>query len=142
MADNGLSIMFQLILTSAIILGGFYFILLRPVMQQQRKTKRDLLELQVGDEVVTTGGLLARVIDIRQPPSGPLELILELAPGVTVRALTTAIQERRAPAAALGAAESSPGLSEDLSEAERAAEPQREEQVEENEAASARSGGS
>lgn len=97
MADNGLSIMFQLILTSAIILGGFYFILLRPVMQQQRKTKRDLLELQVGDEVVTTGGLLARVVDIRQPASGPLELILELAPGVTVRALTTAIQERRVP---------------------------------------------
>lgn len=90
-----MAIMFQLIMTSAIILGGFYFILLRPVMEQQRKTKRDLLELQVGDEVVTTGGLLARVVDIRQPTDGALELVLELAPGMTVRALTTAIQERR-----------------------------------------------
>lgn len=102
MADSGLSIMFQLIITSAIILGGFYFILLRPVTRQQRKAKRDLLELQVGDEVVTTGGLIGEVLDIRQPAQGPLELVLGLAPGVQVRALTTAIQERRARAAAPG----------------------------------------
>lgn len=94
-----MAIMFQLILTSAIILGGFYFILLRPILDQQRKTRRDLLALEVGDEVVTTGGLIARVHDIRQPANGPIELVLELTPGVTVRALTTAIQERRAPAA-------------------------------------------
>src|SRR5712691_10467874 len=91
-----MAIMFQLMVTSAIILGGFYFILLRPVLQQQRKTRRDLLELQTGDDVVTTGGLIARVVDIRQPADGPIELVLELSPGVTVRALTTAIQERRA----------------------------------------------
>jgi preprotein translocase subunit YajC len=90
-----MAIMFQLMLTSAIILGGFYFILLRPILQQQRKTRNDLLELETGDEVVTTGGLIARVVDIKQPASGPIELVLELAPGVQVRALTTAIQERR-----------------------------------------------
>ncbi len=95
-----MAIMAQLIVTSAILLGGFYFILLRPVLEQQRKTKRDLLELQTGDEIVTTGGLIARVTDIRQPAQGPIELVLEIAPGVTVRALTTAMQERRAPAAA------------------------------------------
>jgi len=94
-----MAIMLQLMMTSAIILGGFYFILLRPILQQQRKTRRDLLELETGDEVVTTGGLIARVTDIRQPADGPIELVLELAPGVSVRALTTAIQERRAPAA-------------------------------------------
>ncbi|HZU75616.1 MAG TPA: preprotein translocase subunit YajC [Dehalococcoidia bacterium] len=98
-----MAIMAQLILTSAIILGGFYFILLRPVLEQQRKTKRDLLELQVGDEIVTTGGLIGKVVDIRQPSDGPIELVLELAPGVTVRALTSAIQERRGPAAELQA---------------------------------------
>jgi preprotein translocase subunit YajC len=90
-----MAIMLQLMVTSAILLGGFYYILLRPVLQQQRKTKRDLLELQTGDEVVTTGGLIATVIDIRQPAVGPIELVLELAPGMEVRALTTAILERR-----------------------------------------------
>lgn len=95
-----MAIMAQLLLTSAIILGGFYFILLRPVIEQQRKTKRDLLELQVGDEVVTTGGLIATVVEIRQPAVGPLELILDLGSGVEVRALTTAIQERRGQPAA------------------------------------------
>lgn len=96
-----MAIMLQLMMTSAIILGGFYFILLRPILQQQRKTRRDLLELETGDEVVTTGGLIARVADIRQPADGPIELVLELAPGVNVRALTTAIQERRGAAAAV-----------------------------------------
>ncbi len=104
-----MAIMFQLVLTSAIILGGFYFILLRPILEQQRKTRRDLLALEVGDEVVTTGGLIARVQDIRQPSNGPIELVLELAPGVTVRALTTAIQERRTPAAAASVDGEAPG---------------------------------
>lgn len=90
-----MAIMLQLMVTSAILLGGFYYILLRPVLQQQRKTKRDLLELQTGDEIVTTGGLIANVVDIRQPAEGPIELVLELAPGIEVRALTTAILERR-----------------------------------------------
>jgi preprotein translocase subunit YajC len=102
-----MAIMAQLILTSAIILGGFYFILLRPVLEQQRKTKRDLLDLQVGDEVVTTGGFIGTVTDIRQPAQGPLELVLEIAPGVSVRALTTAIQERRGHATTLVTAEAS-----------------------------------
>lgn len=107
-----MAIMAQLIVTSAILLGGFYFILLRPVLDQQRKTKRDLLELQTGDEIVTTGGLIARVTDIRQPAQGPIELVLEIAPGVTVRALTTAMQERRAAApatATTAAADDAPG---------------------------------
>ena len=99
-----MAIMLQLMVTSAILLGGFYYILLRPVLQQQRKTKRDLLELQTGDEVVTTGGLIATVIDIRQPAVGPIELVLELAPGMEVRALTTAILERRTALEAVPAA--------------------------------------
>jgi preprotein translocase subunit YajC len=99
-----MAIMLQLMVTSAILLGGFYYILLRPVLQQQRKTKRDLLELQTGDEVVTTGGLIATVIDIRQPAVGPIELVLELAPGMEVRALTTAILERRTAVEAVPAA--------------------------------------
>jgi len=99
-----MAIMLQLMVTSAILLGGFYYILLRPVLQLQRKTKRDLLELQTGDEVVTTGGLIATVIDIRQPAVGPIELVLELAPGMEVRALTTAILERRTALEAVPAA--------------------------------------
>jgi preprotein translocase YajC subunit len=104
-----MGIMLQLIVTSAILLGGFYYILLRPVLEQQKKTKRDLLELQTGDEVVTTGGLIATVVDIRQPAEGPIELVLQLAPGVEVRALTTAIQERRTAAVALPAEVGLPG---------------------------------
>ena len=51
-------------------------------------------ELRIGDEVATTGGIIAEVIDVRTPPDGPTELILEIAPGVRVRALTDAIERR------------------------------------------------
>jgi preprotein translocase subunit YajC len=45
----------------------FYFILTRPVMEQQRRQRRDVSNLQVGDEVLTSGGLLATVKEIRVP---------------------------------------------------------------------------
>jgi len=42
----------------------------------------------------TTGGLIGEVIDVITPANGPTEIILELAPGVRVRALTEAISRR------------------------------------------------
>ena len=84
-------------MTESIIFGvaiflAFYFILLRPVMQQQRKRKRDISSLNVGDEVLTTGGFYATVRDISTHESGPLELTLEAAPGVRLRATPEAVQ--------------------------------------------------
>jgi preprotein translocase subunit YajC len=70
----------------------FYFILLRPVLNQQKKHRRDISALEVGDEVLTTGGLLAVVREINTREDAPLELVLELAPSVCVRALAGAVE--------------------------------------------------
>jgi preprotein translocase subunit YajC len=48
----------------------------------------------IGDEVVTTGGLIGEVKDIVQPADGPTVIILEIADGVQVRAVTDAIARR------------------------------------------------
>ena len=72
---------------------AFYFILLRPVMEQQRRRKRDVSALAVGDEVLTTGGFYATVRDIRTHEAGPLEIALEAAPGVTLRATADAVPQ-------------------------------------------------
>ncbi|RLT35379.1 MAG: preprotein translocase subunit YajC [Chloroflexi bacterium] len=73
------------------VLGAFYFILLRPVIQQQKLRRRDISRLGIGDEVLTTGGFYAIVRDIRTQERGPLELTLEAAPGVLLRATAEAI---------------------------------------------------
>lgn len=74
------------------VVAAFYFILLRPVMNQQRRRRRDLAALDVGDEVLTSGGFYATVRAIRTMDEGPQEIMLEVAPGVELRATPDAIQ--------------------------------------------------
>jgi preprotein translocase subunit YajC len=50
----------------ALVLGIFYFIILRPMRQKQQKIDAFLKELKVGDQVVTSGGIygsITRVTD-------------------------------------------------------------------------------
>ncbi len=75
------------------VVGAFYFILLRPVMRQQRQRRHDISSLDVGDEVLTAGGFYATVREIRTTDDGPVEILLEPAPGVTLRATPAAIQQ-------------------------------------------------
>ena len=91
---------FLLVLVAVVV--AFYVILLRPVIQQQRQRRRDISSLDVGDEVLTTGGLYAIVREIRTADAGPMALLLDLSPGVTVRATPDAVQQitRRASEAA------------------------------------------
>lgn len=85
--------MIQLITFSALVLGGFYFILLRPVLQQQRRQRRDLARLQPGDEVLLTSGLIAKVIDMQIGEDEQAVMTLDIG-GTTVRAIPSAIAER------------------------------------------------
>jgi preprotein translocase subunit YajC len=75
------------------VVAAFYFILLRPVIQQQRRRRSDISSLEVGDEVLTSGGFFATVSEIRTTDEGPLEILLEVAPGVTLRATSDAVQQ-------------------------------------------------
>ena len=72
----------------------FYFAFLRPVQQQRAKQRRELANLQVGDEVLTQAGFIAVVKEIRVPEErGPTEVILDLG-GLEVRAYASAIVQR------------------------------------------------
>jgi preprotein translocase YajC subunit len=82
----------------------FWLAFLRPVQQQQKKQRRELASLRVGDEVLTQAGFIAVISEIRVPEErGPTEIILDLG-GVNVRATPTAIVERLKPAAEAAAA--------------------------------------
>ncbi|MCC6960749.1 MAG: preprotein translocase subunit YajC [Dehalococcoidia bacterium] len=86
--------MWQVIFYTGFAVIAFYFFLLRPVLQEQKSRRKAVRQLQVGDEIVTTGGLIGEVKDVVVPVDGPTELILEIAPGVRVRALTDAVARR------------------------------------------------
>ncbi len=90
---SGIAQMIQLIIFAVLVLGGFYFILLRPALQQQRRAKRDLATLRPGDEILTAGGLIATVRDVVQGEHGEVELLLELG-GVIVRAAPSVLVKR------------------------------------------------
>ena len=89
-----MAVMASVIFYTVAAVLAFYFILLRPVLKTQKDQKRAVRALQVGDEVVTVGGLIGEVKDIIQPHDGPTEIILEIAEGVRVRAVTDAISRR------------------------------------------------
>lgn len=89
-----MAVMFSVIFYTVLAVAAFYFILLQPVLKQQKNRKKAVQELRVGDEVVTTGGLVALVIDVVTPADGPTELILEISEGVRVRAMTDAVDRR------------------------------------------------
>jgi len=78
----------------AVIAVLFYFAFLRPVQQDRARQRRDLADLQIGDEVLTQAGFIAIVKEIRVPEErGPTELVLDLG-GFDVRAYTSAIAHR------------------------------------------------
>ena len=71
--------------------GAFYFILLRPMLSQNKKRKATLAELDIGDEVLTTSGFFATVTDIVTSTSGPMRIHLELTEDVIVEATPDAV---------------------------------------------------
>ena len=53
-----------LLIFYAVILGGFWFLLMRPRKKEQKRIQLMLSELAVGDTVLTTSGFYGVIIDI------------------------------------------------------------------------------
>lgn len=55
-----------LILFYAVILGVFWFLLMRPQKKEQKRIQLMLAEMEVGDTVLTTSGFYGVLIDITE----------------------------------------------------------------------------
>lgn len=55
-----------LILLYAVILGGFWFILMRPQKKEQKRIAAMIADMEVGDTVLTTSGFYGVIIDITE----------------------------------------------------------------------------
>ena len=83
-----MAVMWSVIFYTGLAVAAFYFILLQPVLKKNKERTKAVQTLQIGDEVVTTGGIIGEVLDVVTPPDGPTEIILQIAPDVKIRALT------------------------------------------------------
>jgi preprotein translocase subunit YajC len=82
---NGGNPLIQLI-PFALVLGIFYFIILRPMQKRQKKVQEFLGALKVGDRVVTSGGIFGSITKI-----GETSVHLQIAQNVRIEVARTAI---------------------------------------------------
>ncbi len=49
-----------------IIFGIFYFLVIMPQRRQQKETQEMVAELKINDEVVTNGGIIGKIKEVRE----------------------------------------------------------------------------
>jgi preprotein translocase subunit YajC len=72
-----------------LLVGMMWLLLIRPQQQRVRRQQALLQSLEVGDEVITAGGMVGRIRALRDD-----RVVIELAPNVTVEFLRGAISQR------------------------------------------------
>jgi preprotein translocase subunit YajC len=76
--------LFQLGIQFALILGIFYFLMIRPQQRQRKQHEEALRNLKKGDDIVTTGGIIGQVIHIRESMKGT-EPVRSMEDPVTIK---------------------------------------------------------
>ena len=71
----------------------FYFLILRPQGQRQKQLKASINNLRRGDVVVTSGGILGKVV--KASNSEDAEILVEIADNVQVKVLKATLSDVR-----------------------------------------------
>ncbi len=74
-----------------LMIVGFYFLLIRPQRNRQRSQQALLASLEVGDEVMTSGGIFGTLVEIDEDEG---TVTVEIAPGTRVKMLRQGISQR------------------------------------------------
>ena len=72
-----------------LIFGMMYFLLIRPQQKKMKEHQNMVSSLRRGDQVVTQGGLIGKVVKVKENN----ELEVELAEGVKVRVVQSTIAQ-------------------------------------------------
>ncbi len=81
----------SVLILPVLLIGGMYFLMIRPQKKRQQAQKALLSSLQVGDEVMTAGGIFATLKDIDDDEG---TVVVEIAPGTQIRMLRQGISQR------------------------------------------------
>jgi preprotein translocase subunit YajC len=90
-ADGGGGSALSLVVPLGLMGVLFYFLLIRP-QQRRARAQRDLISsVEVGDEIMTAGGILGTVTGMDDDDE---LLTVEVAPGTRIRVVKRAVQQR------------------------------------------------
>lgn len=64
--SGGWLVMLVQLLPLVLIFVVFYFLLIRPQKKRDKETQKMRNSVQVGDEVITAGGIIGRVVSIKE----------------------------------------------------------------------------
>ena len=87
---------------------AMWFLLIRPQQTRLKNQQRMVASLQVGDEVVTAGGVIGTIKILTDR-----EMRLEVGPGVEMRVMRGAVSNRLGPAEVVADTEPDSGLEEE-----------------------------
>jgi preprotein translocase subunit YajC len=90
-ASNGNSNPIALFLPLILMGGVFYFLLIRPQQKRVRAQQALVNAVQVGDEIMTTGGIFGTIVEIDDDES---TVMIEIAPGTRIRMVKSGISRR------------------------------------------------
>ncbi len=63
---SGSGSMASSIILMIVLFGGMYFLMIRPQKKQQKKDQEMRDSTQVGDEITTIGGIMGRVVTVKE----------------------------------------------------------------------------
>jgi len=78
---------FESMILIVLMFGVLYFLMIRPQMKRAKEHKTMIEALQKGDEIVTAGGVLGRIVRLNENYVG-----IEIANGVEIQVQRPAVQ--------------------------------------------------
>jgi preprotein translocase subunit YajC len=90
-APGGTDMLFQAFVPLILIMGVFYFLLIRPQQKKAKEHQDMLTKISKGDTVVTHGGLIGKVVKLTDDN----EVLVEVGENVKVRVLRGGIHDIR-----------------------------------------------
>jgi preprotein translocase subunit YajC len=85
--------MFQTLTLALPMIAIFYFLLWRPQSQRQKELRNQIEGLRRGDMVVTSGGILGKVV--KSTSAEDTEILIEIADNVQVKVLKSTLSDVR-----------------------------------------------
>ena len=56
---------FGFLIPMVLVFGVFYLLLIRPQQKKQRQLQETISQLKAGDKVITTGGIVGKITEVR-----------------------------------------------------------------------------
>jgi preprotein translocase subunit YajC len=79
-ATTGFMSYLPMIIILVLLFGMFYFLMIRPMRQREKKHDEMVQQLNTGDRVITAGGVYGDIVDIKED-----SVVIKIESGATMR---------------------------------------------------------